>query len=174
MLSQCRPFVHRYAALAFLAAVLTASVPGGINAVTGTVAAAQDAAAAATLEGTWRVQITLRHCETGAPLGPPFPALATFARGGTVTTSDGGSSPAARGAGHGVWWRLQGREFAAVTEAFLFAPSGTSSGRQRLTQQIELGRDGMMFEATIAARVMDPAGQVLFSGCASSEGRRLE
>jgi hypothetical protein len=173
MLSQCRPFVHRYAVLAFLTAVLTATVPGGITAVTGTVAAAQDAAAA-TLEGTWRVQITLRHCETGAQLGTPFPALATFARGGTVTTSDGGSSPAARGTGHGVWWRLQGREFAAVTEAFLFAPSGTSSGRQRLTQQIELGRDGMTFEATIAARVTDTGGQVLFSGCASSEGRRLE
>jgi hypothetical protein len=172
MLSQCRPFVLRYAALAFLVAVLAATVPGGFSAVSGTVAAAQDAAA--TLEGTWRVEITLRHCDTGVQLGTPFPALATFARGGTVTTSDGGTSPTARGTGHGVWWRLQGREFAAVTEAFMFAPSGSLSGRQRITQQIEVGRDGMTFEATIAARVMDPAGQVLFSGCASSVGRRLE
>lgn len=37
------------------------------------------------LEGTWRVQVTLRDCQTGAELRPPAPALLTFAKGGTLT-----------------------------------------------------------------------------------------
>src|SRR5688500_12015213 len=80
----------------------------------------QSAAHARTLEGTWRVEVTLRSCVTGQPIQKPFPALASFARGGTVTTADGGLSPAMRGTGLGVWWRVPEGAFAAVTEAFLF------------------------------------------------------
>jgi hypothetical protein len=130
--------------------------------------------AAATLEGTWRVEITVRNCETGEQAFPPFPALATFARGGTLTTSDGGMSPAARGAGHGVWWRLQGRTFAALTEAFMFGPTGVRSGTQRLSQEIDLEHDGMEFHSRISSAVLDTAGQVIFAGCATSVGRRLD
>jgi hypothetical protein len=128
---------------------------------------------AATLEGTWRVEITLRNCATGDPVGTPFPALATFARGGTMTTSDGGMSPAARGAGHGVWWRQQGRGFGAITEAFLFS-ANVLTGTQRLVQQIELDDRGMEFEARVSSSVISTAGQVMFTGCASSVGRRLD
>lgn len=131
------------------------------------------AAAAATLEGTWRVEITLRTCDTGQPLGIPFPALATFARGGTLTTSDGGLSPAVRGTGHGVWWRAGGQTFAALSEAFMFN-GGVRSGTQRISQEIDLGHDGMTFEARVSSAVLDTAGQLVFAGCASSVGRRLD
>ncbi len=130
------------------------------------------AAAAARLEGTWRVEITLRNCATGQALGTPFPALASFARGGTLTTSDGGLSPAVRGAGHGVWWRLRARTFAALTEAFVFNGS-VRSGTQRISQEIDLDDDGMTFEARVSSALLDTAGQVAFAGCASSVGRRL-
>ncbi|MBA3231682.1 MAG: hypothetical protein H0T05_02570 [Acidobacteria bacterium] len=130
---------------------------------------------AATLEGTWRVEITVRNCDTGQPVfNTPFPALASFARGGTLTTSDGGMSPAARGAGHGVWWRSQGRTFAALTEAFTFGPTGVRTGTQRLSQEIELDHQGMAFQSRIASVVLDTAGQVTFTGCATSIGRRLD
>jgi hypothetical protein len=131
------------------------------------------AAVAATLEGTWRVEITLRNCDTGHAFGSPFPALATFARGGTLTTSDGGLSPGVRGAGHGVWWRLRGRTFAALTEAFMFN-GGVRSGTQRISQEIELDHDGMTFEARVSSAVLDTAGQIVLAGCASSVGRRLD
>jgi hypothetical protein len=131
------------------------------------------AARAATLEGTWRVEITLRNCDTGQTLGLPFPALATFARGGTLTTSDGGLSPAVRSTGHGVWWRARGRTFAALSEAFMFN-GGVRSGTQRISQEIDLDHDGMTFEARVSSAVLDTAGQIVFTGCASSVGRRLD
>ncbi len=133
----------------------------------------QTAGAGATLEGTWRVEITLRNCETNQGLGTPFPALATFARGGTLITSDGGLSPAVRGPGHGVWWRVSGRTFGALSEAFMFN-GAARTGTQRISQEIDLDHEGMTFEARVSSAVLNTAGQIVFTGCASSIGRRLD
>jgi hypothetical protein len=125
-----------------------------------------------TLEGTWRVEITLRDCLTGEPVQNPFPALASFARGGTVTTADGGLSPAVRSTGLGVWWRVSGGAFAAVTEAFLFN-GGVRTGTQRITQGIRVTRDGDEFNANVTSEIQDVNGNVVATGCATSIGRRL-
>ena len=132
----------------------------------------QSAADGRTLEGTWRVEITLRNCQTGAPVQNPFPALASFARGGTVTTADGGLSPAVRGIGLGVWWRVPGGAFAAVTEAFLFNGS-IRTGLQRITQEIEVAADGEEFDANVTSQIHDINGTVIAGGCATSIGRRF-
>ena len=130
-------------------------------------------AEARTIEGTWRVQITLRDCTSGQPLRSPFPALASFARGGTVTTADGGLSPASRTTGLGVWSHSTGGTYAAVTEAFLFAPTGVNTGTQRIMQHIEFDRYEDTFEATVSSSVLDMQGSVVAVGCATSIGRRL-
>jgi hypothetical protein len=130
-------------------------------------------AQARTIVGAWRVQITLRDCTSGQPLRSPFPALASFARGGTVTTADGGLSPATRTTGLGVWSHSTGGTYAAVTEAFLFAPTGVNTGTQRITQQIELDPYNDTFEATVNSSVLDTQGNVVAVGCATSVGRRL-
>src|SRR5712692_9143739 len=44
------------------------------------------------LQGAWRLQLTVRDCQTGAVLRT-FPALATFAKGGTLTLTTAGQSP---------------------------------------------------------------------------------
>jgi hypothetical protein len=125
------------------------------------------------IEGTWRVQITLINCQTGAPVAAPFPALATFGRGGTVVTSDGGSSPTARGAGHGVW-RFDGPgTYEALTEAFLFT-NGVRTGTQQLRQQIQIVSDGSEFMSTVSSRVLSVDGNTVFAGCATSAGQRME
>jgi hypothetical protein len=124
-----------------------------------------------TLEGTWRVEITLRNCLTGEPVQNPFPALASFARGGTVTTADGGLSPAVRGTGLGVWWRVPEGAFAAVTEAFLFN-GGIRTGVQRITQQIEVAAGHEEFNASVTSEIRDLNGNVVAAGCATSIGRR--
>lgn len=153
--------------LALFGTAVTVAADGGGNSVQ-----LEQSSRAPTLVGTWRVEITLQNCQTGEQMGDPFPALATFALGGTVTTSDGGLSPAARGTGHGVWWRQGGRTFKAVTEAFLFSPTGTLTGTQHLAQEVELARDGRSFQAEVSATVTNPAGQ--FTGCATTIGQRLD
>jgi len=56
-------------------------------------ARAQSESQAGRIEGTWRVQLTVRNCQTGEPLRS-FPALFTFAKGGTLTATTAGQSPA--------------------------------------------------------------------------------
>lgn len=126
-----------------------------------------------TLVGTWRVAITPRVCQSGAAIREPFPAMATFSFGGTMTTADSALNPAQRSAGHGVWRHENSREYRAVAEAFLFNAGGTWVGIQRLTQTIELSDDGNSFRATVAATFLDAAGNVTGSGCATTVGQRL-
>lgn len=125
------------------------------------------------LEGTWRVQITIVSCQTGVPVAAPFPAMATFGREGTMITSDGGLSPTARGAGHGVWRFLSPGAFEAQTEAFLFT-NGVRTGTQRLRQDLQLGVDGDEFTARVSSEILNADGNLVFSGCATSVGRRME
>src|ERR1700743_993462 len=69
------------------------------------------------LEGTWRVQVTIHDCQSGATL-KTFPAFLTFAQGGTLVETTTGFSPAMRTPGHGFWDYTGGRTFTATSEAF--------------------------------------------------------
>jgi hypothetical protein len=125
------------------------------------------------LEGTWRVEITIRNCQTGTPVRAPFPAMATFSRGGTVITSDSSIPPSLRGTGHGRWSRSGESSYEAVVEAFLFDSSGAWSGKQRFMQTVEMtGPDAI--EVSVAAEISNAQGAVIGRGCASSTGFRLQ
>jgi hypothetical protein len=126
------------------------------------------------LEGTWRARITLRNCVTGEAMAPSFPAMVSFARGGTMTTADGGLSPAQRGPGHGSWRHTGANTYSAVSEAFLFAPAGAMVGTQRLSQSIELGPDRDEFHSDVSAAILAPDGAQIAAGCATSVGHRLQ
>ena len=58
-----------------------------------------------TIQGAWRTMVTGVDCQTGVPLGTPFPGLFTFNEGGTMSEYGigPGSNPALRSPGHGVW-----------------------------------------------------------------------
>jgi hypothetical protein len=64
-----------------------------------------DSASAQGLAGAWLVQVTLRNCATGAPLGPPSNSLVSFHRGGTLSEAPGtvAFAPGQRSPGHGTW-----------------------------------------------------------------------
>jgi hypothetical protein len=135
---------------------------------------AMDPPGAILLEGTWKARITLRNCVTGEAMAPSFPAMVSFARGGTMTTADGGLSPAQRGPGHGSWRHTGSHTYRAVSEAFLFAPTGAMVGTQRLSQDIELGPNRDEFYSNVSAAILAPDGTQIAAGCASSEGQRLQ
>lgn len=137
-------------------------------------AKAQDAGSAShggQIEGTWRVQVTLRNCQTGVEVRT-FPALLTFAQGGALTGTSTVVPPAARGGDFGIW-RFEGNgSYAAVSEAFIFT-GGTWSQTQRITQAITLSQDSNTFSSNAHTEFFDTAGNVVSSGCAIAAGARM-
>src|SRR5262245_8437679 len=59
------------------------------------------------IRGVWITEGTLVNCATGAPVGvPPFQAINTFHKGGTMSEHGSRFSPALRNSGQGVWKQL--------------------------------------------------------------------
>ncbi|SRR5437660_5346519 len=125
------------------------------------------------LEGAWRLQLTVRDCNTGQALRT-FPAVFTFAKGGTATLITAGQLPSLATTGLGAWRHAQGHNYSAVTDAFVFSPAGVWIQTHRLTRAIEVSVDGDAFTDTVALEIFDPNGNVIVTGCATSVASRLE
>jgi hypothetical protein len=127
------------------------------------------------IEGTWRVQVTLRDCNTGAALGNPFNSLLTFAQGGTLveTTSNPMFAPAERGPGHGVWSRVGRHSYTAASIAFITVNSALVRV-QTIRQTIQIDDNGNQLTADAKTEFTDAAGNPLPSGCATATGERFE
>jgi hypothetical protein len=125
------------------------------------------------LQGTWRVQVTVRDCQTGAVLRT-FPALFAFAKGGTVTNTTAGQSPALFTPGFGVWRHTQGRTYTAVLEAFVFSPDGVWIQTNRFTRSIELDGDADEFTDSINLEIFDTSGNLITTGCGTSVATRFK
>ena len=125
------------------------------------------------LEGTWRVQSTLRSCQTGAAIATQ-PLLNTFLSGGSMI-SNPSVSPSLLSTGHGVWEHAGGRNFINTVVLFQFNPAnGIYVGTITITRNIELAEDSDAFTSTDTAEAADPSGNVIETRCATTAGRRLE
>ena len=136
-------------------------------------ASAQSESQGGRIEGTWRVQLTVRNCQTGEPLRS-FPALFIFAKGGTLTATTAGQSPALFSPNLGVWWHTDGNTYSAVSEAFVFSPAGAWIQTHRLARAIELGSDANEFTDTVTLEIFDTDRNLIATGCGTSAGRRFE
>jgi len=125
------------------------------------------------LEGAWRLQLTVRDCNTGQALRT-FPVVFTFAKGGTATAITAGQLPSLFTPGLGAWRHAQGHSYSAVTDAFVFSPAGVWIQTHRLTRAIEVSTDGDAFTDTVALEIFDTNGNVIGTGCATSVASRLE
>lgn len=133
----------------------------------------QSESEAAKLEGTWRVEITVRVCQTGEVIRT-FPALSTYNKGGTMNTVVGGSSPARVSADYGIWRHVGGHSYTALTDAFLFNAAGERTGTQRVTRYIEFGEDADHNTANTTIEILDVNGNLLLTGCATATGTRMK
>jgi hypothetical protein len=124
------------------------------------------------LEGMWRVQLTVRDCQTGA-VQRTFPALFAFTKGGILTYTTAGLSPALATPGYGVWGHTGGDSYSAVTEAFIFNPAGAWMQTHRLTRAIELDRGAKDFTDTVKLEIFDTSGNLIVTGCATSVAVRF-
>ncbi len=138
------------------------------------VARAQDSGSDKGLEGGWRLQVTVRDCNTGQPLRPTFPAVFTFARGGTTSGITGGQLPSLFTPQLGVWHHTQGHNYTAVTDAFVFSTAGALIQTHRFTRAIRVSVDGNSFIDQIALQIFDTAGNEIGTGCGTTVASRME
>ncbi len=124
------------------------------------------------LEGMWRLQITVRDCQTGAAQRT-FPALFAFAKGGILTATSAGLPAALSTPGYGVWRHTDGHTYSAVVEVFVFSPAGAWIQTHRLTRAIELDKDADEFTDTVKLEIFDNSGNLIVTGCATSVARRF-
>jgi hypothetical protein len=124
------------------------------------------------IQGVWIMQVTLRHCVTGAALLESFPAINTFHEGGTLTEHGSRMPPAARNTGQGVWKKL-GRD--RYSSRFLFQrfdPNGLYIGTQQVSRRILFADDGTL-QITARVKIIDASGAVMNEGCATEVGERF-
>jgi hypothetical protein len=125
------------------------------------------------LEGTWYTDVTVRDCQTGITLRT-FPALNTFAEGGTLIDTTTAVSPALRSPGHGTWEKVDRHSYTTVSVAFLFSPTGVWTGTQRITQAIEVGPGGEDATSDASSQIFNPGGNLTAMQCSAAVLRRLE
>jgi hypothetical protein len=135
------------------------------------------------LQGAWRIQVTLRNCDTGAPLGPAFNSLVTFHEGGTLseTTSSAAFAPGQRTPGHGTWETLGHGAYTQKTIALIAfdtpagfpVPPGFIAGASVVTHTVELtDHDHLTSSGTNAFYRND--GTVYRTGCSTAAGTRFD
>lgn len=180
---------YRLAVLTGLSAMLVAASGR-------TVRADDDEGSNQRLVGAWAVQVTLRNCDTNAPMGS-FTSIVSFHRGGTLSESTGSLAfqSGQRSEGHGAWKHLRGRTFSQHVIALILFPSdpnlpgqqppappfdpskpispGFSAGWQTISHRVRLtGPDS--FESSGTTEFFDSNGQSYRTGCSTAVGQRFE
>ena len=136
-----------------------------------------DEGAHRTIHGAWRTMVTGVNCQTGAPLGAPFPGLFTFNEGGTMSEYGigPGSNPALRSPGHGVWRHETGwQNYSYAFTYYRYSSSGVFIGSQKVTSELELGASGDEFISHSVVSVLDTNENVIGTFCATAAGTRFE
>ena len=158
--------------------VVLAIVSGLLQAFGGNAAARSDREGR--LQGTWRVQLNPRNCQTGAPLAS-FAVLLSFAQGGTLAEVMNSQAflPGQRTTGLGVWSHTHGDTYKAVWDAFILFDTPPTSpgflfkrGVQRLMWDFEVDAHQMTIAAS--SQFFDTSGNPLAVTCASGTGTRFE
>ena len=133
--------------------------------------------------GTWHVTVTPYNCLSKLPLGFSFHALLAFARGGTLsgTSSNAAFQPGQYSASFGVWRATGGRNYTALTDAFILFPGGPfPAGRQEISHSIRVSADGNTFTDQASLNYFDvndfpaPPQPPLIPGCATAAGLRVQ
>jgi hypothetical protein len=126
-----------------------------------------ESAVAPEIEGTWLVTVTI-------PDGPPpFPALVSYARGGVLTTTDGGTAPALGHVYQGTWARTGSREFAFTFLGLQYDAQGVFTNYFRVRETVRLSRNGNAYNGEATFEVLDTAMNVIATGSLTTHATRV-
>jgi hypothetical protein len=157
-------------------AVIAAALAATTSLVCGQGQQSAESAGTQTIVGTWQV---LRHgvdCDTGDPLGPDFPTLITFNKGGTLNAYavPPGATPALTTPEYGNWSRVPDTHtFTLRDVSYGYDVNGAFTGRGEITGTVTLA-PGDTFTADTTVDVFDADGNLLFSFCGMWTGTRFE
>lgn len=175
----------------FMKAAGILAMSGALLALHGAHASAQASDSRQGIVGTWLVQVTLRNCDTNAPLHTDN-ALISFHLGGTISESARGAAfaPGQRGAGHGSWIHQGGGTYAQELIAPVtydtqpnlpgtptFDPSrpvspGFFAGWQTVTHTLQVNGEELVSSGTNAFYKFD--GTLYRTGCSTAVAKRFE
>lgn len=126
------------------------------------------------LAGAWDAAVTIRNCETGAPIRT-FLSLATFNQGGTFSGITSGIPPApvTRSPELGVWKHIRGDHYAFRFKAFLFDAAGVPTGYQVVTHEVLLDADNLNYTSAGGVQIFNMAGTQGGTGCSTAVGTRM-
>ena len=164
---------RRIARRTAIVALLTTALTGASTQVNATEESANPSASAQAraIEGPWEPTVTIRDCQTGAPL-VSFLSVDAYIHGGTFV-AEGIAEPPNRALGVGTWRHEGGRNFTATYQFFAYNPDGTPLGRLRVSSRIRLSADGESFRTSDTAQVTDFNGTVLQQICGTREAIRV-
>jgi len=124
------------------------------------------------LVGVWLTQVTRRNCDTGEPIGATSQIQNTFAKGGTLLETIGPSI--FRSPGNGIWKREHGwNEYSFAQRFMRFDAAGLFVGSGVVRAALTLDETGDHYTSTATNDVLDAAGNVIASGCATSVSTRF-
>lgn len=121
-----------------------------------------------TLEGVWRVSVTVTDCTTGA-LIRTVDSLQSFHHDGTETET---ANTASRGISEGVWRPDGAQMYAATYWFYRYTSTGTFASIATVTDSIKLGSDGH-FTSTGIVVDHDANGNLISTGCFVHTAYRL-
>ena len=121
--------------------------------------------------GSWLETVTFN-----GPM-PPLKSLVTFNADGTVLVADQGAvgSATAFSAGHGSWSHAGGRSFNWTTVELLYATAdGSLIGYLKVSGRYTVDETGNAYTGQFLATILDPDGNVLFTGDGTNAGNRIQ
>jgi hypothetical protein len=163
---------------------MTLGTAGGVVLILGYAAVAGGSPAAApdgpSLAGTWQYEMTVRFdapdCTSSEPIpfGPnPFPALASFHEGGTMSEYASRTPPTIRTTAFGSWKPVGKYRYKARHTFMEFDPNGLLWRTGVIESKIHLGKHGNNYQAVGRLELTDVSGNVL-NFCATMEGVRFK
>jgi hypothetical protein len=128
-----------------------------------------------TIQGVWQVTRMGVNCDDPNQTRPPFPALMTFYRDGTLTAyaNPPGTGPLDTPEA-GLWQREPGSQNYSFHDiSYVYDENGAFAGSGVVTANVHL-TSANSFEYSATIQFFDADGNLVFSGCGRATGTRFE
>ncbi len=122
--------------------------------------------------GVWETQVTIRNCETGAPLAS-FMGMNKFELGGTMQAIPS-TSPMLLSAHAGIWNWVGRNDYEVAFKMFRFDAGGNNVGWNIVRFDVQINSAATEISADGVAELYDTQGNLIGVSCPTFEGTRFQ